>query len=143
MSTAVVLNCHNDSEIVGTITVATTSVAEQDVEGQDPFLELSLTLETENVGSSKIFRTSSFNYEGLLKPILINEDTTGGCGGKTWEAADVTCNYLIWKYLNTNGSAFQGKSIIELGSGTGLVGLVLGAICNPSGAKEVVITDQL
>ncbi|KAH8553099.1 putative methyltransferase-domain-containing protein [Umbelopsis sp. PMI_123] len=145
MSTAIVLNQNEKQNDVGSILIMTTSEADVDQASsiKDPFLELSLTLEPEKIINSKITRMSSFNYEGLPQPILVNEDTTGGCGGKTWEAADVTCNYIIWKYKSTNGQAFRGKSILELGSGTGLVGLVLGAMCSPADAKEIVITDQL
>lgn len=145
MSTAIVLNLNEKQADVGATLVKTVCETEVDQvhSEKDPFLELSLTLDPESILNSKITRTSSFNYKGLPRPILINEDTTGGCGGKTWEAADVSCNYLIWKYESSNGHAFRGKSILELGSGTGLVGLVLGAMCNPTNAEEVIITDQM
>lgn len=146
MSTAIVLNQKDEQQEIGSIIVmpVADAVADRRLSSeQDPFLELSLTLEPDKSINSKITRTSTFDYKGLPQPILINEDTTGGCGGKTWEAADVTCNYLIWRHQSSSGSAFRGKSILELGSGTGLVGLVLGAICNPGDVKEIVITDQL
>jgi hypothetical protein len=145
MSTSIVLNQNGKEESVGSILIMPLSDSEVDlgISGQDAFLELSLTLETDKTINSKITRTSTFDYKGLPQPILIDEDTTGGCGGKTWQAADVMCNYLIWKYESSNGSAFKGKNVLELGSGTGLVGLALGAMCNPNDAKEIVITDQL
>jgi Lysine methyltransferase len=145
MPTAIVINQSEEQNGVSTIIVTTKSETDVDQvhSEEDPFLELSLTLDPEKIINSKTTRTSSFDYKGLPRPILINEDTTGGCGGKTWEAADVSCNYLIWKYQSSNGHAFRGKTILELGSGTGLVGLVLGAICNPLDAKEIVITDQM
>lgn len=145
MSTSIVLNQNEKEESVGSILIMPLSDSEVDLDisGQDGFLELSLTLETDKTINSKITRTSTFDYKGLPQPILIDEDTTGGCGGKTWQAADVMCNYLIWKYESSNGSAFIGKNVLELGSGTGLVGLALGAMCNPNDAKEIIITDQL
>ncbi|KAG2183440.1 hypothetical protein INT43_006446, partial [Umbelopsis isabellina] len=131
-----------DTELLASLVISSLSEVESLAVG-DAFLELSLGMEIGNARASKIDRTSAFQYNGLSQSIVIIEDTSGGCGGKTWEAADVSCNYLIWKHEQDNHSAFKNKRILELGSGTGLVGLVLGAICNPSGAKEIVITDQL
>lgn len=142
MSTPVILNPSVDTGLLGSL--VTSSLMEvKNLAIGDPFLELSLGMETGIASASKIDRTSTFHYSGLSQPIVIIEDTSGGCGGKTWEAADVTCNYLIWKQQQDDYSAFKDKRILELGSGTGLVGLVLGAICNPSGAKEIILTDQL
>ncbi|CAM0143178.1 Protein-lysine N-methyltransferase efm6 [Umbelopsis sp. WA50703] len=142
MSTPIILNPSVGAEIIASLATSSLPEVEQ-LAIRDPFLELSLGMETGNATASKIDRTSTFHYKGLSQPIIINEDTSGGCGGKTWEAADVTCNYLIWKHQQDSHAAFKNKRILELGSGTGLVGLVLGAICNPNGAKEIVITDQL
>ena len=46
----------------------------------------------------------------------------------------ILANYLVQK----GPSYIQGKKILELGSGTGLVGLAVGAL----GDAEVLITDQ-
>ncbi|KAI9280185.1 putative methyltransferase-domain-containing protein [Umbelopsis sp. AD052] len=145
MSTAIVINQHEEQKDIGSIIISIGSETDVDQvhSEKDPFLELSLTMDPDMILNSKITRSSSFDYKGLPRPILIKEDTTGGCGGKTWEAADVSCNYLIWKYKSSNGNAFKGKTILELGSGTGLVGLVLGAMCNPLDANKIVITDQI
>lgn len=111
------------------------------LDNSDPFSNLLLDLEPGK--NSKIVRTSELKYEKLPRSVLLHEDTTSGCGGKTWQAADVICNYLIWKYHDSGGKAYQDKSIVELGSGTGVVGLALGVLCSPDGVKEIVITDQL
>uniref|UniRef100_H2YUE6 Uncharacterized protein n=1 Tax=Ciona savignyi TaxID=51511 RepID=H2YUE6_CIOSA len=41
-----------------------------------------------------------------------------GIAGVVWEAADVLANFMVEKY------DFHGKKVLELGSGTGLVGMV-------------------
>ncbi|KAF8351197.1 putative methyltransferase-domain-containing protein [Amanita rubescens] len=58
-------------------------------------------------------------------------DASPGCGGIAWPAGQILSNYIVKRGL------LQGKTILELGSGTGLVGLVAGKL----GAK-VWITDQ-
>ncbi|KAJ3758049.1 putative methyltransferase-domain-containing protein [Lentinula raphanica] len=69
-------------------------------------------------------------------PISINlqVDASPGCGGIVWPAGQILSNYLI-----KQGSDFmQGKHVVELGSGTGLVGLIAAKL----GAGRVWITDQ-
>jgi len=66
--------------------------------------------------------------------VQLQTDPSPGCGGLAWPAGEVLAKYLVGKgsdYLN-------GRTIIELGSGTGLVGLVTALL----GAR-VYITDQL
>ncbi|KAL0949853.1 hypothetical protein HGRIS_009887 [Hohenbuehelia grisea] len=55
-----------------------------------------------------------------------------GCGGVTWEAGEVLANYLVNRI-----SSVSGKNVVELGSGTGLVGLVAARL-----GGQVWITDQ-
>lgn len=81
------------------------------------------------------------SYEGLDSPILLSQDLSGGCGGKIWECANVMINYLIWKNQQLEGQLFQGQKIVEIGSGTGLVGLAIAKLC-PS-IQQLVMTDQL
>lgn len=78
-------------------------------------------------------------------------DASPGCGGVAWPAGqvcDLGCHYIILptyhasqvlsSYLVKRGSSFvQGRTILELGSGTGLVGLVAGKL-----GGNVWITDQ-
>jgi len=59
-------------------------------------------------------------------------DARPGCGGITWPAGEVLANYI-----SRRGPALHGLNVLELGSGTGLVGLVAGCL----GAR-VCITDQ-
>ncbi|KAI8367052.1 putative methyltransferase-domain-containing protein [Blakeslea trispora] len=79
-------------------------------------------------------------YEGI-SPILLSQDLSGGCGGKIWEAANVMIDYLIWKNAQLNGELFKDQTIVELGSGTGLVGIAIAKIC--SQVRQVILTDQL
>ncbi|KAH8986361.1 putative methyltransferase-domain-containing protein [Lactarius akahatsu] len=59
-------------------------------------------------------------------------DASPGCGGIAWPAGEVLACYIARR-----GKALQGLNVLELGSGTGLVGLVAGYF----GAR-VYITDQ-
>ncbi|KAK9375992.1 putative methyltransferase-domain-containing protein [Lipomyces chichibuensis] len=83
-----------------------------------------------------------------------------GCGGKVWPAGELLSRYLIGareneKYLANEvvwkESAKRKIKIIELGSGTGLVGLALGNAYNlaPRGSAvkdtglDIIVTDQV
>ncbi|KAI0247502.1 putative methyltransferase-domain-containing protein [Lactifluus subvellereus] len=59
-------------------------------------------------------------------------DASPGCGGIAWPAGEALANYIARR-----GYTLQGLNILELGSGTGLVGLVAGYF----GAR-VCVTDQ-
>jgi protein N-lysine methyltransferase METTL21A len=65
--------------------------------------------------------------------IKLYSDASPGCGGIAWPAGQILASHLV-KGDPTN---IAGKKVIELGSGTGLVGLVAAKL----GAK-VWITDQ-
>lgn len=71
--------------------------------------------------------------EGASDPISIAlaVDAAPGCGGIAWPAGEVLSAYLARR------GSLKGKSILELGSGTGLVGLVAGHL-----GGRVCITDQ-
>ena len=56
-------------------------------------------------------------------------DLTGQC---IWEAADVLSQYIC----DSLAKDFEGKNVIEVGSGTGLCGLV-----SANYAQNVVLTD--
>jgi len=45
------------------------------------------------------------------------DDLTYRCGGKTWPAGEVLANYMIRKFKGTDN--LMGKTVVELGSGTG------------------------
>ncbi|KAH9843673.1 putative methyltransferase-domain-containing protein [Rhodofomes roseus] len=64
----------------------------------------------------------------LIKLVV---DASPGCGGIAWPAGEV-----LSRYISRHGS-LEGQTVLELGSGTGLVGLVAGKL-----GAEVWITDQ-
>lgn len=66
--------------------------------------------------------TSDLTFDGLLPtPLKVYEDGgASGCGGKLWPAGELLSRYLIREGTK------NAKNIIELGSGTGLVGLAIG-----------------
>ncbi|KAF8324432.1 putative methyltransferase-domain-containing protein [Cantharellus anzutake] len=65
--------------------------------------------------------------------IALSVDGSPGCGGNVWLAGRVLSEYLVYRY-----QSLHGKRILELGAGTGLVGLVAAKL-----GGEVVLTDQL
>ncbi|TFK56024.1 hypothetical protein OE88DRAFT_1641766 [Heliocybe sulcata] len=66
--------------------------------------------------------------------ILLKVDASPGCGGLAWPAGEVLAAYLALR----GREVLNGKTVVELGSGTGLVGLVAGAL-----GGKTWITDQL
>jgi predicted nicotinamide N-methyase len=71
-------------------------------------------------------------FQGLDKPVkLVQNVKDGGCGGRPWISATVLSNYLLTLKDITN------LVMLELGAGTGLVGIVAGLL----GVKNVIITD--
>ncbi|KAH7916700.1 putative methyltransferase-domain-containing protein [Hygrophoropsis aurantiaca] len=65
--------------------------------------------------------------------ISLRVDASPGCGGIAWPAGEVLSNYIAMR----GRDYIKGRQILELGSGTGLVGLVAGAL-----GGKVQITDQ-
>lgn len=65
-------------------------------------------------------------------------DVTNGCGGKIWPAAQVLGAYLTGR-RDKLAAEWKGKTVVELGSGTGLVGFV---VAKMSLGAETWITDQ-
>ncbi|TRM68414.1 putative methyltransferase-domain-containing protein [Schizophyllum amplum] len=72
---------------------------------------------------------------GATTPITVHlkVDASPGCGGMHWPAGQTLGNYLAWRGTD----AIVGRTVLELGAGTGLVGFVAGAL-----GADVVITDQ-
>lgn len=63
--------------------------------------------------------TSYLDFDGLLDQpgLRVHEDGGAtGCGGKLWPAGELLSRYMIRNGVNGR------KNILELGSGTGLVG---------------------
>lgn len=69
--------------------------------------------------------------------VALRLDMTTGCGGKIWPAAEVLGQYIA---SHRSEGEWAGKTIVELGSGTGLVGLLAGQL---PGVARVWITDQM
>lgn len=61
----------------------------------------------------------------------ITTATAVGIGGRIWESASVLCNHLV------ASEDLEGKRVIELGSGTGAVGLFASGL----GAHRCLLTD--
>ncbi|KAK0468013.1 putative methyltransferase-domain-containing protein [Desarmillaria tabescens] len=70
-----------------------------------------------------------------MEPLVVtlSVDASPGCGGIVWPAGQVLSNYLVRR----DRSFFQDKTILELGSGTGLVGIVAAKL-----GANVWVTDQ-
>ncbi|PAV21111.1 S-adenosyl-L-methionine-dependent methyltransferase [Pyrrhoderma noxium] len=74
---------------------------------------------------------SSSNDSSLS--IRIAADPSPGCGGIAWPAGQVLANYLF-----NNPAIVANRSVLDLGSGTGLVGLVAAYL----NARHVYLSDQ-
>ncbi|GAB7342147.1 hypothetical protein MBLNU457_g0409t1 [Dothideomycetes sp. NU457] len=81
---------------------------------------------------------SSVDFDGLLlhAPLRLHEDLKQGCGGQLWPAGMVLAKYLLRQHKN-----LEGRSIVELGAGGGLVGLAVALGCKTT--EPIHITDQL
>ncbi|OCF43329.1 hypothetical protein I317_02898 [Kwoniella heveanensis CBS 569] len=76
--------------------------------------------------------------DGLGRDVRLKVDAGPGCGGIAWPAGEVLSRYIAYRH-SIDRSKLQNKKVIELGSGTGLVGIVAGML-EPS--AEVWVTDQ-
>jgi ribosomal protein L11 methylase PrmA len=65
--------------------------------------------------------------------VTLKVDAGPGCGGIAWPAGEVLSQYIVRR----GRDYWQGKRVLELGSGTGLVGLVAGYL-----GAQTVVTDQ-
>ncbi|KAJ7591388.1 putative methyltransferase-domain-containing protein [Mycena floridula] len=90
-----------------------------------------LRYQTDNEG----IITLAFSSQGSETCILkLSADVRPGNGGRPWPAGQVLARFLVSRGPNS----LAGKHVVELGSGTGLVGLVAAQL----GAKQVSITDR-
>ncbi|XP_017144726.1 protein-lysine N-methyltransferase EEF2KMT [Drosophila miranda] len=64
---------------------------------------------------------------------FVNEGTTGLC---TWEAALALADYLL-----QHSDVVKGKNIVELGAGTGLIGILLKLPALGLDAGQILLTD--
>ncbi|KAN0064590.1 Protein-lysine N-methyltransferase efm6 [Thecaphora frezii] len=67
--------------------------------------------------------------------ITLKLNMTEGCGGKIWPAAEVLGAYIVGK----GEERWKGKTVVELGSGTGLVGFL---VAKMQSECRVWVTDQ-
>lgn len=65
--------------------------------------------------------TKSVDFDGLLRdcPLRLHEDLSEGNGGQAWPAGFVLARYLL---RNRDLFTHASTSVVELGSGGGLVG---------------------
>lgn len=83
------------------------------------------------------FLSSAFDEGGgTCYDVMLALDVSEGCGGRIWPAAEVLGAYIAAR--RSQGQWF-GKTVVELGAGTGLCGLLVSAIGH---SKTVWITDQ-
>ncbi|KAJ3326449.1 hypothetical protein HDU76_012915 [Blyttiomyces sp. JEL0837] len=71
----------------------------------------------------------AFSFESSPEPIKhrtisIHEDSSAGCGGKTWEAANVLSDHLVYRWSKEGRNFLKGMKVLELGAGTGVVGIL-------------------
>ncbi|KAJ9120126.1 hypothetical protein QFC22_003024 [Naganishia vaughanmartiniae] len=78
------------------------------------------------------------HVDGLDVPLKLAVDAGPGCGGITWPSGEVLTKYMAWRHSN-DVNYLKNRTVLELGSGTGLVGLAVGLL-EPS--AKVYITDQ-
>lgn len=85
-----------------------------------PALSLPTTTTTTTPESADI------NAEGPLfqNHLIIEQDKTLGKGGFCWDCAHILGDFIIQKY-HAMPLDFAGKTVIELGTGTGLCGLMI------------------
>ncbi|WVQ95716.1 hypothetical protein IAU59_002815 [Kwoniella sp. CBS 9459] len=78
------------------------------------------------------------HVDGLGRDVRLKVDAGPGCGGIAWPAGEVLSRYISYRH-SIDPSRLRNKKVIELGSGTGLVGIVAGML-DPT--AEVWATDQ-
>lgn len=75
--------------------------------------------------------TLHLNFQDIT--VTLRVDAGPGCGGIAWPAGEVLSRYIV----RQGRDYWRGKRVLELGSGTGLVGLVAGYL-----GAHTVLTDQ-
>lgn len=72
--------------------------------------------------------------------VYLKLDVSTGCGGRIWPAAEVLGAYIS-SHVDRYRNEWKGKTIVELGAGTGLAGLLVARM--GVGCQGVWITDQM
>lgn len=89
---------------------------------------------TVTLSTGVVLRIAHSARDAVFVEGLANHHHGGWTGSWIWEAADD-----LTKLLSAEPERVRGKRVIELGSGTGLVGLAAGAL----GARGVTLTDEV
>lgn len=113
----------------------------QHIEIHDDLYSVFCSYQNDHLMASNLTEFSFKHYrihcDGLDETITLKENhnkiSEGTTGLNVWEAALVLCE---WSMLHR--SSIDGKHVIELGSGTGLSGLVIGKCCRP---QSITLTD--
>ncbi|KAJ3231067.1 hypothetical protein HDU81_004057 [Chytriomyces hyalinus] len=92
--------------------------------------------EQSRIGTEQIFAFDRYKS----RTIKIAEDTSGGCGGKTWEAATVLSNHLVHRW-HENPKFLHGLNVVELGAGTGVVGILAAMLMRDCGDANATSTN--
>jgi len=102
-------------------------------EDEEPSLQDVLPAQPPSVHNQLAQLVFPSSQDGISRDLTVKlaVDASPGCGGVAWPAGEV-----LSKYIARNGS-LKGRNVLELGSGTGLVGLVAGML-----GANVWITDQ-
>ncbi|KAL7415569.1 hypothetical protein BDY24DRAFT_381549 [Mrakia frigida] len=72
-----------------------------------------------------LHQTTAIPFPGLDRDLRLSIDASPGCGGVVWPAGEIMCRYFL-HLISLEPDLFAGKTVLELGAGTGLVALVLG-----------------
>eukprot|EP01032_Pedospumella_encystans_P016925 gene16925-19289_t len=83
-------------------------------------------------------READVTYGGCTMKLFL--DMGVGIGGDKWPAAENFCSLITSKeYITFFRSLISGRRVLELGSGNGLVGILIDKLFQP---KEMCITDH-
>ncbi|TEB35388.1 hypothetical protein FA13DRAFT_1788037 [Coprinellus micaceus] len=106
-------------------------IRDEELDTQDPLRHL---MDLEDGGILKL--SFSHDLAGVPRPLEITlaVDASPGCGGIAWPAGQILATYLVQR----GSDCLRKKNVLELGAGTGLVGLVAGHLPE----SRVWITDQ-
>lgn len=74
------------------------------------------------------------------RPLLLSQDGLAGCGGFVWIAGKRLASYLLQQSICQPG-LLANKRVVELGTGTGVVGLALGTSCDLGATGKIYVTD--
>eukprot|EP01097_Dermamoeba_algensis_P008919 TRINITY_DN6137_c0_g1_i1.p1 TRINITY_DN6137_c0_g1~~TRINITY_DN6137_c0_g1_i1.p1 ORF type:complete len:245 (+),score=60.79 TRINITY_DN6137_c0_g1_i1:36-737(+) len=92
-----------------------------------------VSLEAQGESAKERVVSNVIEFPAISKSITLLQDARNGCGGHLWNAALYLTHYLTNEFP---AGYFKGKRCIELGSGTGIVGICLALL-----GAEVIMTD--